>query len=385
MIGLFNDSYLPILDGVALTVQNYAHCLHKKQQQVCIITAKSPNYVDETPYPVFRYTSLPVLMRKPYRYGVPSIDWKFRKKLKQIPFTLIHAHSPFSSAQVALDIANEQKIPLVATFHSKYQDDFESAVRNKRLARWMIKKIMALYERADEVWIPQAAVEETIRLYGYKGKLVVVDNGCDFVSDAQNITALKQQARSNLHIASGMPVFLFVGQHILEKNTRLIIEALAAMKEKTFQMFFIGTGYAEKYLKTLTADYNLSQKVTFLGMISDREMLKQYYAAADLFLFPSLYDNAPLVVREASALHTPSILVKNSTAAEVITDNYNGFLIDNSSEALTERISTLIQSPEIIKQVGAHASQTIARSWENVTDEVLHRYVQLRKRYTSCL
>jgi glycosyltransferase involved in cell wall biosynthesis len=385
MIGLFNDSYLPILDGVVLTVQNYAHCLHKKQQQVCIITAKSPNYVDKTPYPVFRYTSLPVLMRKPYRYGIPSIDWKFRKELKQVPFTLIHAHSPFSSAQVALDIANAQKIPLVATFHSKYQDDFEGAVRNKRLAKWMIKKIMALYERADEVWIPQAAVEETIRSYGYKGKVTIVDNGCDFVSDAQNISVLKQQARSNLHLAAGTPVFLFVGQHILEKNTRLIIEALAAMKEKTFQMFFIGTGYAEKYLKTLTAGYGLSQKVNFLGMISDRELLKQYYAAADLFLFPSLYDNAPLVVREASALHTPSILVKNSTAAEIITDNYNGFLIDNSSKALTERICTLIQSPEIIKQAGAHASQTIARSWENVTDEVLHRYAQLQKRYTSCL
>jgi glycosyltransferase involved in cell wall biosynthesis len=385
MIGLFNDSYLPILDGVALTVENYAHYLHKKQQQVCIITAKSPNYVDETPYPVFRYTSVPILMRKPYRYGIPSIDWKFRKKLKQIPFTLIHAHCPFSSAQLALDIANEQKVPLVATFHSKYRDDFECAVHNKQLAKWMIKRIMALYERADEVWIPQAAVEETIRSYGYKGKVVVVDNGCDFVVDAQNINALKQQARSNLHIAPDMPVFLFVGQHILEKNTRLIIEALAAMKEKPFQMFFVGTGYAEKYLKTLAADYNLSQKVIFSGMISNRETLKQYYAAADLFLFPSLYDNAPLVIREASALHTPSILVKNSTAAEIITDNYNGFLIDNSSEALKDRICTLMQSPEIIKQVGARASQTVARSWENVTDEVLHRYTQLQKRYISHL
>ncbi|MDR1436804.1 MAG: glycosyltransferase, partial [Candidatus Symbiothrix sp.] len=341
MIGLFNDSYLPILDGVALTVQNYAHCLHEKKQQVCIITAKCPDYVDETPYPVLRYTSLPVLMRKPYRYGIPGIDRKFRKKLQQIPFTLIHVHSPFSAAQLALEVAHKQKVPLIATFHSKYHEDFDSIVRNKQIVKWMIKKIMFLYERADEVWIPQATVEETIRSYGYKGKLTVVDNGCDFGVDVQRIDVIKQQARANLHIAAGTSVFLFVGQHILEKNTPLIIEALAAMKDKPFQMFFIGTGYAEKYLKTLTANYGLSSKVTFLGIISDREILKQYYAAADLFLFPSLYDNAPLVVREASALHTPSILVKNSTAAEIVTDNYNGFLIDNSGKALTKCICTL--------------------------------------------
>jgi glycosyltransferase involved in cell wall biosynthesis len=385
MIGLFNDSYLPILDGVALTVQNYAQCLHKQQQQVCIITAKCPNYVDEAPYPVFRYTSLPVLMRKPYRYGIPDIDWRFRKKLKQIPFSLIHAHSPFSAAQLALDIAHKQKVPLIATFHSKFQEDFESIVHNRQVVKWMIKRIMPLYERADEVWIPQAAVEETIRSYGYKGKLIVVDNGCDLGSDMQNIDGIKQQARADLHIAAGISVFLFVGQHILEKNTRLIIEALAAIKDRPFQMFFIGTGYAENYLKTLTANYGLSPKVTFLGIISDRKLLKKYYAAADLFLFPSLYDNAPLVVREASALHTPSILIKNSTAAEIVTDNYNGFLIDNSSQALAKRICTLIQSSETIKQVGQCASQTIARSWENVMEEVLHRYSQLQKRYVPHL
>lgn len=42
----------------------------------------------------------------------------------------------------------------------------------------------------------------------------------------------------------------------------------------------------------------------------EREILKRYYVAADLFLFPSLYDNAPLVIREAAALGTPSVLIR---------------------------------------------------------------------------
>ena len=93
-----------------------------------------------------------------------------------------------------------------------------------------------------------------------------------------------------------------------------------------------------------------------------------------MFLFPSIYDNAPLVVREAGALHTPSVLVYGSSSAENITDNYNGFLTKDSVESFSSKLRELIHSPEKIKQVGLNASQTIARSWESVTDEVLDRY-----------
>jgi glycosyltransferase involved in cell wall biosynthesis len=372
-----------MLDGVALAVQNYAYWLHRKNQQVCVVTVKSPDYTDVTDYPVYRYASLPILNRKPYRYGIPDVDYRFQQKLKQIPFSLIHVHCPFSSAQLALKITKQRKIPLVATFHSKYKEDFERAVYSRQITKWMIKKIISFYEKADEVWIPQAAVEDTIREYGYKGKVTVVENGCDFVVDEQCIDALKQQTRTEMSIPDNMPVFLFVGQHIWEKNTRLIIEALAAIKDERFMMFFIGTGYAEKEMQALVAKYELTSKVKFMGIISDREQLKRYYTVADLFLFPSLYDNAPLVVREASALHTPSVLVSNSTAAEIITDNYNGFLTENSSEALASRILNLIQSPEAVRQAGLNAVRTIARSWENVIEEVIQRYSQLLEIYAK--
>lgn len=85
-----------------------------------------------------------------------------------------------------------------------------------------------------------------------------------------------------------------------------------------------------------------------MGSITERERLKLYYAAADLFLFPSLYDNAPLVVREAAALHTPSLLIKGSTSAEVIHDSVNGFLSDNSVTAYASRISQLLETPQLI-------------------------------------
>ena len=54
MIGLFNDCFPPIMDGVSLTMQNYAFWLHKKTQNVCVVTPKNPEAEDSTGYPVFR-------------------------------------------------------------------------------------------------------------------------------------------------------------------------------------------------------------------------------------------------------------------------------------------------------------------------------------------
>ena len=378
-IGIFNDSFPPIMDGVSLAAKNYAYWLHQKNQPVCVITPKSPNYSDKESYPIYRYTSIPIIGRKPYRIGLPDIDFQFKTELEQISFGLVHAHCPFSSGRLALSIAKKQKIPFVATFHSKYRDDFEHSVHNKYIAKQMTNEIIKFFEKADEVWIPQASVEETIREYGFKGKVEIVDNGNDFATN-NPIEPIKKAARANLNIHETEMVFLFVGQHIWEKNTRLIIETLAQIKDLPFKMFFIGIGYATSDLKQLTEELGLSNKVEFVGMITDRDKLKQYYAAADLFLFPSIYDNAPLVIREAGAMHTPSVLVKGASSAENIKDNFNGFLIDNSIESFASKLRELLNSPEKIRLVGLNASQSIARSWESIIEEVLDRYKNLMLR-----
>lgn len=372
-IGVFNDSFPPIMDGVALTVQNYAYWMYRMNQPVCVVTPKAPNYLNDEPYPVFRYSSFPLLFHHPYRLGVPEIDITFQNSIDRVPFGLIHAHCPFSSGHLALRIAKERKIPLVATFHSKYRDDFEHTFINKTVANIMIKEVIKFYDKADEVWIPQAAVEDTIREYGYKGKLVVMENGTDFTG-IDKIDMFRAESRRLLNIGKDEPVFLFVGQHIWEKNTKLIIDALAKLRDINYKMFFIGTGYAEEDMKSMVAEEGLESKIRFLNVVYDRELLKRYYAAADLFLFPSFYDNAPLVVREASALQTPSVMVKGSTAAELITDYVNGFLIDNTTESLAARIRELIAAPDKIRIAGLNASTTIARSWESIAEEVLDRY-----------
>ena len=372
-IGLFNESFPPVMDGVAVCVQNYAYWLQQKVGGVSVITPNKmgANY-GQYPYEVLDYLSVPVPFRHPYVTGIAQIDPLFRAKLARRKFKIVHAHSPFSSGLMAAQVAKSQNIPLVATFHSKFKDDFKKVVPSDMLVDQAIKIVMEFFDRADEVWVPQASVEEVIREYGYKGHVEVVDNGSDLVADYPE--SYFEDSRRVLGIAPDEFVFLFVGQHIWQKNTRFIIEGLERIKDLPFRMFFVGTGYAADEMKQLVHDKGLDSKVTFTGMLTERDQITRYYAAADLFLFPSLYDNAPLVVREAAALHTPAVMIEGSTAATILRDGENGFLVQDSLDDFEARLRALYADRPQVRRVGAAASRSIVRSWEDVVDEVLDRY-----------
>ena len=372
-IGLFNESFPPVMDGVAVCVQNYAYWMQKKVGNVSVITPNKyhANY-KQYEYEVLDYMSVPVPFRKPYVTGIAQIDPVFMTKLLSRRFKIVHAHSPFTSGLVGLQVARQQNIPMVATFHSKYRDDFAKIIPSDFVVDQMLKVTMDFFNKVDEVWVPQASVEEVIREYGFEGHVEVVDNGSDLVADYPE--AYFAEARKALGIAPEEFVLLFVGQHIWQKNTRLVIDALERLDDVPFRMYFVGTGYAADEMRQLVAEKGLDKKVHFTGVITSREEITRYYAAADLFVFPSLYDNAPLVVREAAALHTPSIMLEGSTAATILTDGENGFLSVNDLNAFVARLRELIHNPERVHRVGVQASRSIVRSWEDVVGEVLDRY-----------
>jgi glycosyltransferase involved in cell wall biosynthesis len=371
-VGLFCEVFPPVMDGVSVCMENYAYWLQKKVGGVAVVTPHVPKAdysVHE--YKVFDYMSIPVPKRRPYMTGIAAFDPTYLAKIATTRFKIVHAHTPFSAGSAALSISRAQKIPLVATFHSKYRDDF-SKILPKLVVDMMIDSVVDFFERADLVWVPQESVIDVLREYGYKGHVEVMDNGSDLVADYPEKYFV--EARQRLGIAPEEFVLLFVGQHVWQKNPQLTINALSRLEDVPFRMFFVGTGYAAEEMKALVSEKGLDSKVTFVGSITDRAKIVDYYAASDLFVFPSLYDNAPLVVREAAALHTPSIMAAGSTAATILKDGENGFLVENDPDKLAQLLRELIHDPERVHRVGVQASKTIVRSWEDCVEEVIDRY-----------
>ena len=378
IIGLFNDGYVPIMDGVTLTVRNYAYWLSKSLGPSYVITPWVPLHKDREPFPVIRYLSLPTIVRPPYRIGLPELDPLAQQTLRNRDFSLVHAHSPFSAGRMALRIAKEKRIPVVATFHSKYRDDLWRAVPVKPLVDEEIKRIVDFYHDVDEVWVPQAGVAKTLREYGYRGPYRVMENGVDLEAPA-DLAPLRRAAELRLGFGQETSMGLFVGQHILEKNLEFLMRSLPAVcaAEPRFRMVFVGEGYAKPRLKSLARELGVVDRVVFHDVVYDRELIKEFYARAELFLFPSKYDNAPLVMREAAAFKTPAVALRGSTAAEVIRDGVNGFLSDDDPEAYAATVVAALRDEKARVAAGLDASRSIYRSWESVVVEVKRRYLEI--------
>ena len=373
----FNDSYFPIMDGVGMVAHNYASWLNTKYGKSCLVAPMVKGYTDKVDYKVIRFKSVLLPGMNPYRIGLPFIDFEFKENLAKFQFDILHTHCPFISGHLALRLAQKQKIPVVTTLHSKYRDDFEKAIGNKTIIKFMMKMLIDFYNQADHVWIPNRSTGNTLREYGFNGNYEVMHNGTDIqIPEKSNYLNLRKKGLEAIGAKDNDFILLFVGQHRWEKNIKTIIDSLRIVKSRgeTFKMFFAGEGNAVEDMKKLVKKYELTDEVRFLGVISDRNKLMEIYACSNLFVFPSVYDTSPLVIREAAAFDVPSIIIRNSSTAEDINENVNGFLIDNTQEALAQKIIELKQNPQAILKAGINARKSLYRSWESVVDEVFVQY-----------
>ncbi len=366
VIGQFNDSFAPIADGVCNVVKNYAHWLNLNQYGQCyVITPCYPGYVDNEDFEVLRYRSVPMPLRRPYRVGLAFCDLRFLKRIRSINFDIIHVHSPFSCGRLGLHTARRLGVPVIATFHSKYYDDFKYALKSDAAARVLLKYVVDFYNKADHVWTVSRSAVNTLREYGFTGAVEVVRNGTDMTEDC-----IKERHESD------MLNLLYVGQLVWHKNLRLLISALKLLKDAgvRFSMTMAGEGNAQLGIKRLVQRLGMNEQFSFMGRINDRQMLSAVYSHADLNLLPSVYDTFSLVVREAAALGCPSLVIKDSCAAEDIKDGYNGFMSGNEVCEYASAIQKAAADRDALCAAGANAKDTLFRPWEAVISEVAARY-----------
>lgn len=381
-IGLFNECFPPIQDGVSQVVENYAKLLSEAGHDITVATAKIPFFDYTTTYHVKNIVSVPLLPRLPYRVGLPI--WMVPlQPIMRFKADIMHFHSPFTSGKIALKLGREQSVPVVATFHSKYRDDFKRSVKSDKIADYMANRIMKVFEAADEVWVPQESVLDVMRSYGYKGSVEVVPNAIDYDLTNIELPTLRKQARKMLELDDNLPCFLFVGQIIKEKRVDFVLDAIDILHKRgyKFKMFYIGKGYWADDLRKEIIRRKLSTCVQYKGQLQDRASLQLYYAASDLFLFPSLYDTFGLVVREAAVHRTPSLMLSEALCAKGIVDGENGYLIsDASPETFADKILNIMADSTTYKKVTDTASATLGRTWRQVMPEVVDRYKSLIKR-----
>jgi glycosyltransferase involved in cell wall biosynthesis len=378
------DAYAPILDGVATAVRNYTAWLDRMGGSNTIVAPWYPGHRDDDGHDVVRYRSAPLPRRPPYRLGLPRLDRQLWPELDRRECDLVHCHAPFASAVIADRLRSRRGVPVVATFHSKYRDDLIGAVPFAPLVGLRIRRIVRFLERCDAVWIPTENAIATLRSYGYRGEVEVVANGVDLEVRSPG-PETRRAGSTALGVAPDVPVLLYVGQIVREKNLRLLIEAVARLVRggRSVVAALVGEGYARAELERLAVALGVADQVRLIGPVRDREALAACYARADLFAFPSLYDTSGLVVREAAALQTPSVLLENADAAEGVVHGRNGFLAGGDPDRFAAAVANALDDPVTVELAGRAAARELCRGWDAVAAEVADRYRRLVERSGS--
>lgn len=383
-VGLFIDTWYPMVDGVIKVVDNYARRLTKYCDVVvfCPETRGATKAMDEAlPYKVVRCHSLP-LLNSDYDIPAPVLDPKFEAQLILSGIDMVHIHSPFAVGLAGVIYAKLHNLPVVATLHSQYKQDFEKPLKFKPAVEIALGSIMRVFNRCDECWAVNGGIQELYQQeYGLTAPCKVRLNATDHMPVADPEAAARW-VNETYGVPADATVFLFVGRINFIKNLDFTVRSLAIAKKlglKNFRMLFVGKGQDEERLAELVREQGLQNEVVLCGLVSGREQLEMLYSRAKLFLFPSLYDANSLVQIEAAAQGTPTVFLQGARTAATVTPGVNGYVSAPGEENYARTILDIMADADAYERISAAARRDLYLNWDDVVRNVYADYCSLQK------
>lgn len=383
-IGLFCDSFFPMIDGVVNVVDNYAKCLNKiANVTVFVPQGRDKEYVGDFPYKVVRCKKRFNCPGLDYDLPLPEMDIDFLDELNASKLDIVHIHSPFSLGKLGVNYAKKHKIPVVATLHSQFKQDFYEATHLVGLTNILLNSTMSTFNGCDICWAVNEGIADLYRTdYKLKAPLAVQYNATDMkkhIFSAEDV----QKFDEKYDIKPDEHVLCFVGRLTVLKNILFIVDALKILKDKgfKFKMFFVGTGTDEDKLKEAIVENDLQNEVILTGRFSNKTTLGEFYNRAELLLFPSPYDTDGLVKYEAACYSTPVVSIKGFHCASNITDNVTGYLTSDSAQEYAEKIIEIFANPELYAQVCQNCNTELYRTWDKAIDKIYADYIDIIHKY----
>ena len=242
---------------------------------------------------------------------------------------------------------------------------------------------MRFYNSVDSVWSCSEGTADTLRSYGYKGDIFVMDNGSS-MTYPDNADELKERAKKQFGLPENKNVLLFVGHQIWHKNLKLILDTFRLLCDQSddYLLVIVGDGYDGEKIKKYADSLSFPDGAArFVGKITDKELIQGMYLNAGILFFPSVYDNSPLVVREAASLGVPSLLTEGSNAAEAVVKDFSGFTAAENKVAMYSEIVKIFSDQQRLKEIGENAKRTIPKTWEQIVVRVQEQYAEIIEKY----
>jgi len=207
-------------------------------------------------------------------------------------------------------------------------------------------------------------------------KIRVIYNGVDLERfSPQNRDRWRRDIRKGLDISGDTAVLLFVGSGFERKGLGTFLKALTQIKDLDFLAIIIGKGNTDRY-RAMAERLGVLNRILFLGV---QKEIERFYAAADLFVLPTLYDPFSNATLEAMASGIPVITTKNNGVAELIDSGQEGFVMDDmfDSGELADKITLCLCSLESMKKMARKKTEAFP------IQQAVERFLSAIKSFSS--
>ena len=326
---------------------------------------------------------MPNLKRSPWLwlqvpFFVLAMTYSLLRVIGREQVHLIHAHWILPQGLLGVAAKYVRRVPLVTTVHGADAFTLRSGLPSA------LKQFVVMHSDAWTTNTP--ATSRAIGPTATTPRAHVIPMGVDTELFAGGDPAgLRQQLPEREFL------LLFVGRLVDKKGCRGLLEALTllppALRNRT-TLWIVGDGDQRSQLEQTANDLGLAEKVRFWGAISNQR-LPQFYAAADLFVAPSIEagsgdtEGQGVVILEAFAGRACVLTTRVGGIEAVVCDNVTGVLVPpNRPRDLALAMEKLLNDPDLRARLVKNAFTEVKEryDWKRIAGEFESLYRTLAKR-----
>lgn len=316
------------------------------ESRLCVLGESSES-------PLVQYCDLSL----PYngRYNNPHIllrtAGQLRRVIRRTGVDLLHTHGVDADLIGGLAVQGRRTRHICHLHITPSTDRKESwkARTRRKMLQWLTRRAGTSF-----IAVSEAVREQMARYYGLPpDRIVTVRNGVE----RADFTESQEIAETG---SSRGIVFGTAARLAPMKGLEYLIQAARRLHEKRlwFELRIAGTGSQRKPLEALAERLKVSDRVRFLGHVSD---MAAFYRQLDAFVLPSVStEGLPLVVLEAMAAGRPIVATRLAGTPEAVREGLDGLLVPAAdSIALSEAMAQVATDPELRQRMGRNGRERI--------------------------
>jgi glycosyltransferase involved in cell wall biosynthesis len=373
-VAYFTESLPPLVDGVTRTLTRLADTLEKDQVPYRFYSPVKP---DESIYwrdKVRKVASVPFPLYSYYRIGLPYFHGLWRE-LDAFKPDLLHVCSPTLLGLYALRYARGKNIPVVASYHTHFVSYFPYyGLEQMERVGW--NYLHWFHNQCQRTFVPSNSTAEQLCDEGI-ANVTLWQRGIDL----HHFSPQHRHAELRRSVgADDRPLLLYVGRLVKEKDLDDLVQAALYLNRTgcRYALVFIGTGPMQT---------ELQKKLPFAHFIGNKQghELAQWYASADLFVFPSTTETFGNVILEALASGTPAVGVAAGGVRDLIKSGVNGWLTRPKDPAhFGGALRWLLEDETSRKALAGRARPSVQKfDWDFINRRLLSDYVAILTHHTK--